>query len=101
MLHASSGIWHEAQLRPFVPCAWKYSPVRSTEPCVLKVADFPSGFFAGWLLGMLSWGTETVAPTISAPGSDPRNQANPMNATTATIARIRWPRLREQFLFIA
>lgn len=82
---ASSGIWHVTQLRPFVPCAWKYSPVRSTNPWVLKVAECPPGFFTGWLLSML-----VSSPWAWAPHPKPMN-----SATTVTAARIRLPRLRE------
>lgn len=50
MLQASCGMWHDAQLRPFVPCGRKKWPVRSIAPCVLNVPARPLGFRNVWLL---------------------------------------------------
>src|SRR5215813_10002238 len=100
MLHASSGVWQVAQLRPFVPWAWKYLPVRSMWPRTLNVADFPPGFFCGWLFGMLSWRTAAVAPARSEPRSEPSHNAKPSKAPMATTALIRQLRFLELCLFM-
>jgi hypothetical protein len=51
MAHAFSAMWQVEQLRPLLPCAWKYSPLRLTKACVLEVAANPFGFKNGKLLG--------------------------------------------------